>query len=228
MLDYLADTLGKPRRALFGLLAGRPGELANLIPFSDAMGLTDPSQQTRGKDLVGSDIGGFALDLLGDPVNWMAGMGALKLGQKMAQFGKSMTAGTGLAESGQALANAASAERAATAALGSDMSSLAGRVNALAGPDAQAMANWRELLAPGAKAAQPPSAATFGGMAAQARGSLVEPGMRSTQRLGFGRGGLLQDMTPDFIKPNPLGDEGLLQQLLSNTARPNLGLPTYY
>src|SRR5262245_21103149 len=51
-LQYIGETLDKPGRDVRGLLAGRPGELANLIPFSDTMGLTDPTQATSGRDLL--------------------------------------------------------------------------------------------------------------------------------------------------------------------------------
>ena len=39
-LQYVGETLDKPGQALRGLLAGKPWELANLIPFSDALGIT--------------------------------------------------------------------------------------------------------------------------------------------------------------------------------------------
>src|SRR3990167_6625502 len=51
---YVGETLDKPGRAVRGLLAGRPGELANLIPFSDTLGITDPAKSTSGEgDQVG-------------------------------------------------------------------------------------------------------------------------------------------------------------------------------
>lgn len=39
-LGYVADTLDKPGRAIRGLLGGKPEEALNVLPFSDALGLT--------------------------------------------------------------------------------------------------------------------------------------------------------------------------------------------
>ncbi len=39
-LSYIGESIDKPMAALRGLLAGRPEELANIIPFSDALGIT--------------------------------------------------------------------------------------------------------------------------------------------------------------------------------------------
>lgn len=44
-INYVAQTLQKPQAALFGLLAGEPEQLANLIPFSDTLGITDPNER---------------------------------------------------------------------------------------------------------------------------------------------------------------------------------------
>jgi hypothetical protein len=42
-LQYIGETLDKPGRAVRGLLGGQgPAALANLIPFSDTLGITDP------------------------------------------------------------------------------------------------------------------------------------------------------------------------------------------
>ena len=51
-IQYVGETLDKPRRALFGAIAGKPEELLNLIPFSDTMGLTDPNNTVYGRDLL--------------------------------------------------------------------------------------------------------------------------------------------------------------------------------
>lgn len=51
-LSYAGETIDKPGRAARGLLSGRPEELANLIPFSDTMGITDPSQSSSGRDML--------------------------------------------------------------------------------------------------------------------------------------------------------------------------------
>lgn len=85
-LGYVGDTLAKPGRAVRGVLAGRPDELANLIPFSDTMGLTDPHRQVRGRDLLnqmgvtdeaddgwGAMLGGFGADVLTDPLTYAGG-----------------------------------------------------------------------------------------------------------------------------------------------------------
>lgn len=94
-LQYLGETLDKPGRAVRGLLAGRPGELANLIPFSDTFGLTDPSQSVSGRDLlekaglagpnqVGSldmgDVAGFGAEVLLDPTTYLT-FGASAVGK---------------------------------------------------------------------------------------------------------------------------------------------------
>lgn len=98
-LQYAAETLDKPGRAVRGLLAGRPSELLNLVPFSDAMGLTDPQQSTSGRDLLESygmleantpgldwgDVAGFGAELLTDPLTWAGGIGALTKTGKAAQ-----------------------------------------------------------------------------------------------------------------------------------------------
>lgn len=92
-LDYASETLDKPGRAIRGLIAGRPDELKNLIPFSDTMGITNPDKSVSGRQLLETyglvppdeegfdmgDLGGFAAELLTDPLTW-AGIGA---GQRM-------------------------------------------------------------------------------------------------------------------------------------------------
>ena len=86
-LDYIAQTLDKPGAAFRGLLAGQPGQLLNLIPFSDTLGITDPTTKVYGRDLLdqwgllgtnqpGLDVGdvaGFGLEVLADPLNWVFG-----------------------------------------------------------------------------------------------------------------------------------------------------------
>jgi len=51
-LEWLGMTLDKPGAAVRGLLAGQPEALLNLIPFSDAAGLTDPDERVWGRDLL--------------------------------------------------------------------------------------------------------------------------------------------------------------------------------
>lgn len=100
-VQLLSETLGKPARALFGTLAGKPKELLNLLPFSDMLGITNPNEMVGGRDLMreyglvgpednwGNFAGGLALDIAADPLNWVAGpLGALtKAGTKAAKAG---------------------------------------------------------------------------------------------------------------------------------------------
>lgn len=103
-LEYVGKTLDKPGRAIRGLLAGRPEELANIIPFSDMLGITDPTglfggtalQVTSPERAVGGrqllemggildpnrpgfdlgDIAGFGAEVLLDPLTYMTLGGA--------------------------------------------------------------------------------------------------------------------------------------------------------
>lgn len=99
-LQYVGETLDKPGRAVRGLLAGRPGELANLIPFSDAMGITDPSKAVSGRDLLekagaldankegldAGDAAGFAAEVALDPLTYLTfGASALSKAGKAAK-----------------------------------------------------------------------------------------------------------------------------------------------
>lgn len=93
-LQYIGETLDKPGRAVRGLLNGKPGELANLIPFSDTMGITDPEKSTSGRDLLESygmlgknepgldwgDAAGFGAEVLTDPTSFMS-FGAKAIGK---------------------------------------------------------------------------------------------------------------------------------------------------
>jgi hypothetical protein len=51
-MAWLGETLGKPGRMVRGLLGGNPRELLNAVPFSDSLGITDPTKQTSGEDLA--------------------------------------------------------------------------------------------------------------------------------------------------------------------------------
>ena len=82
-LAWLGETLDKPGRAVRGLLAGQPGELLNLIPFSDTLGITDPANTVTGRDLLrkagiagqedtwGNWLGGLGLEIALDPLNFV-------------------------------------------------------------------------------------------------------------------------------------------------------------
>lgn len=93
LLGYVGETLDKPGRAFRGILAGRPDELLNLVPFSDTAGWTDPAQRTTGRQLLEKygmldpgtpgefepgDVAGFGADLLTDPLNWLGAGYAIK------------------------------------------------------------------------------------------------------------------------------------------------------
>lgn len=92
-LGYIGATLDKPGSAIRGVLAGDFDELLNLIPFSDALGISDPSDNTSGRDLLDlygltprneegfhpidnpvdaiSDVAGFGVDVLTDPLTFL-------------------------------------------------------------------------------------------------------------------------------------------------------------
>lgn len=83
-LDYLLGTIGKPGRAVRGLLSGNSQEGLGFLPFSDTLGLTDPSQAVSGRDLVrhaglntGNEfadaITGFGAEVATDPLSYFGG-----------------------------------------------------------------------------------------------------------------------------------------------------------
>lgn len=83
-LTYGAEALSKPGRAVRGAIAGRPDELLSFLPFSDSLGVTDPSRAVWGRDLLGmaglgtgSETGdmaaGMGVDLLTDPLLYFGG-----------------------------------------------------------------------------------------------------------------------------------------------------------
>ena len=95
-LAYIGGALMKPGRVIRGLIGGQPREALNLIPFSDALGITDPAQQVHGTDLLGlpkdtpffsgDGLAGFGVDLLTDPLMYLGfGAGALTKAGKAAQ-----------------------------------------------------------------------------------------------------------------------------------------------
>jgi hypothetical protein len=87
-LGYLGDVEEKfGGRALRGALAGKPRELLSPIPFSDTLGITDPTQRTSGAELagrfgIGSPGGwgragaGLGIDIATDPLSYIGGLGA--------------------------------------------------------------------------------------------------------------------------------------------------------
>lgn len=108
-IGYLGASLNKPGRMVRGLLGGKPRELLNAIPFSDALGITDPADETTGRDLLrhagmidqedtwGNFAGGLAVDLFTDPLMWATfGSGAAtqagKVAQKIGALPKGQTA----------------------------------------------------------------------------------------------------------------------------------------
>jgi hypothetical protein len=53
-MSYIGNSLGKAfgGRALRGVLGGKPEEIASIIPFSDALGITDENNAVSGEDLA--------------------------------------------------------------------------------------------------------------------------------------------------------------------------------
>jgi hypothetical protein len=128
-VQWLGETLDKPGAALRGTLSGMMGGewgggLLNLVPFSDAMGLTDPQKRVYGRDLletaglaeknkpglnlsdpadVAGDVAGFATEVLLDPLTMVTGpLGSLT------KAGQAITKGAKVAEKGADLATAES------------------------------------------------------------------------------------------------------------------------
>lgn len=89
-LGYVGSTLDKPGAAVRGLLAGEPGQLLNLLPFSDALGITNEADRVSGRDLLemygllGSntpgidwgDVAGFGAEVALDPTTYLTLGGA--------------------------------------------------------------------------------------------------------------------------------------------------------
>ena len=85
-------------RAVRGTLAGKPRELASVIPFSDSMGLTNEKDKTSGRDLtdsygltkqgdtsLGSHVAGFVADNVLSPANWLGAGAAFKAAPSVAK-----------------------------------------------------------------------------------------------------------------------------------------------
>jgi hypothetical protein len=90
-VGYAGDVLDKVGgRAIRGTLAGKPRELLSPIPFSDTLGITDPSQVTRGHelaqkwgwtrpdDVLGNVAAGLGIETATDPLTYLAGLGAIR------------------------------------------------------------------------------------------------------------------------------------------------------
>lgn len=96
-LSFIGGILNKPGRVVRGLLGGAPREALNVLPFSDALGITRPEDEVRGSDLLHSagltstkdpdflspeGLAGFAADVVTDPLTYLSfgGHALTKLG----------------------------------------------------------------------------------------------------------------------------------------------------
>lgn len=91
-VGYVGESLGKLGRAVRGGLGGKPRELLNVIPFSDALGITNEEDRVSGKDLL-SNVGlldrgddswlgfgaGLATEMALDPASYLTGLGGAAL-----------------------------------------------------------------------------------------------------------------------------------------------------
>lgn len=109
-ITYLAESLDKPGRAVRGVLGGKYREAANIIPFSDSLGITKEEDQVSGRDLLEKvgmvgpnvegfdwgDVGGAILEIATDPLMYIGGIGgvakAVKAPALSAQQLKNVTA----------------------------------------------------------------------------------------------------------------------------------------
>lgn len=112
-IKYMGETLGKPQQALYGLVHGFQtgdfGGVANILPFSDFLGITNDnkpwsltSHRLSGQQLLedagvldksqGNSWGnwgaGLATDILTDPLNFFGGFGALTKTGKAIEMGQ--------------------------------------------------------------------------------------------------------------------------------------------
>jgi hypothetical protein len=90
-LGFVGDALDRPGAAVRGLLAGRPDQLANLLPGAETFGLLDPSRKVSGQDLLrmgglidegdgwGNALAGMAVDTLTNPLTYAGALGAGRL-----------------------------------------------------------------------------------------------------------------------------------------------------
>lgn len=120
-LGYIGSTLDKTfgGRAIRGGLGGNARELASIIPFSDTLGITDPTETVSGRDLLeksgvlgkneeGFDMGdvlGFGADVALDPASYLSfggsavnrlGKATQMAGLKLPRGGAGRAAGLGI------------------------------------------------------------------------------------------------------------------------------------
>lgn len=81
--QMLLGAIDKPGRIVRGILGGNFSEIGNIVPFSDSLGITDPSKNLSGRDLLrqygaigeednwGNFLGGMATEMLLDPLNYL-------------------------------------------------------------------------------------------------------------------------------------------------------------
>lgn len=99
MLSTIGDVLDRPANALRGVLAGRPGALTGLVPFSESMGLFTAEDRVSGQDLLtewgmidkpadsilsAEGAAGLGVEMALDPLN-LVGIGLLTKGGKAAK-----------------------------------------------------------------------------------------------------------------------------------------------
>jgi hypothetical protein len=101
-LNWVGESLDKPGRAVRGVLGGEFNEIFDIIPFSDTLGLTTPTDDVSGRDLLekygvlgenapGLDLGdvaGFAVEVATDPFSWMSFGGSKAASQVLKSGGK--------------------------------------------------------------------------------------------------------------------------------------------
>ena len=118
-LSFLAGALNKPGRVVRGVLGGHLREALNAVPFSDALGITNPEEEVHGHDLLRNvgltdqkdpsffspaGLAGFGVDVLTDPLTYMsfgghaltkAGVAAKKAGTLPASIAERAAQGLG-------------------------------------------------------------------------------------------------------------------------------------
>ena len=89
-LSLAGDAFDRPGAAVRGLLAGRPDQLAYLIPGAESLGLVDRDRRVTGADLLrqaglvngdedslGATLGGMAVDVATNPLSYLPFIGGL-------------------------------------------------------------------------------------------------------------------------------------------------------